>query len=40
MESLKSASLALITDETRECDSIHSKENIQAGYRNGSQIVN
>ena len=24
----------------RECDSINSKENIQAGYRNGSRIVN
>ena len=24
----------------RECDTINSKENIQAGYRNGSRIVN
>ena len=24
----------------RECDAINSKENIQAGYRNGSRIVN
>ena len=24
----------------QECDSINLKENIQAGYRNGSQIIN
>ena len=48
MESLKSASLVLNTRIYRsqllmkfwECDSFNSKEIIQAGYKNGSRIVN
>ena len=48
MESLTCASLVLhiriyrckLLMKFRECDSINSKENIQAGYRNGSRIVN
>ena len=48
MESLKCASLVLhiriyrskFLMKSRECDSINPQENIQAGLRNGSRIVN
>ena len=48
MESLKCASLVLhiriyrsqLLIKFRGCDSIYSKENIQAGYGNGSPNVN